>query len=299
MGVIFDIKKFAIHDGPGIRTTVFLKGCQLRCPWCHNPESICPTPEHLFRAARCLDCGRCFEACDTGALWKDNGRRRVDQDKCTLCGDCAEACPSRALEISGRLVDAEEVIKEIAKDIVFYDESDGGVTFSGGEPYLQAEFLGELLAGCKASGIHTAVDTTCHVPWKIIEATVNLVDLFLVDLKHMDPVEHERCTGVSNELILENIRRLDGLNVDVIIRIPLMEGVNDDGQNMAASGEFISSLGSVARLDLLPYNEAAGDKFTRLMDDRRHPRYARPSNERIGQIAEDLRKYGFNVTIGG
>ena len=299
MGTVFDIKRFAIHDGPGIRTTVFLKGCHLQCGWCHNPESICPTPEHIFRAARCTDCGRCFAACETGALLKEDDRHRVDQQKCTLCGNCAEACPGGALKLSGYEAEVDEVIGQIEKDIVFYDESGGGVTFSGGEPFLQRKFLAEMLTECKARDIHTAVDTTACFPWKTMAEVADSVDLFLVDLKHMDAAQHERHTGVSNEVILENIRRLAASNNRLVIRIPLIPGVNDDERNIAATGEFVSSLGGVAQLDLLPYNEGACDKVARLIDPRRKPSYERHSQSQIERIADDLRKFGLNVTIGG
>jgi len=298
-GIIFDVKRYAIHDGPGIRTTVFFKGCPLQCGWCHNPESWREGPEHSLRTSRCIGCGRCVEACPHGAISGTGEPSTTDPSKCVLCGACVEACPAGAREILGCLLTVEQVLAQIERDVVFYDESDGGVTFSGGEPLSQAAFLGKLLAECKAREIHTAVDTTCHAPWEVVEAVAEHVDLFLIDIKHMDPAIHERFTGVSNDLILQNSRRLAQREKEIIIRIPLVPGVNDDDENIAATGEFVSSLGGVTRIDVLPHNEAARGKLGRLTQGHELLQVEPPAAERIQAIVQQLEQSGFTVKIGG
>ena len=298
-GVIFDVKRFAIHVGPGIRTTVFLKGCPLACAWCHNPEGIAAEREHSLRANRCTACGACVSACEQGAVSIEGGRAVTDVAKCIFCGRCVEACPSAAREIVGRHVTVDEVLAEVERDVIFYDESGGGATFSGGEPLAQPEFLRELLAECAARRIHTAVDTTCHAPWEVIDSIREHVDLFLCDVKHMDPAEHERLTGVDNKLILANLRKLAAGGEEIVIRIPIVPGANDDEAGLAAAGAFIASLRSVRRVDLLPYNEGGRGKLDRLGRGGARLDIATPSRERMSAIAAKLAGLGLSVTIGG
>ncbi|MDY7107071.1 MAG: glycyl-radical enzyme activating protein [Planctomycetota bacterium] len=261
MGMILDIKKFAIHDGPGIRTTVFFKGCPLDCWWCHNPESRETGPEPVFRGGRCIRCGRCVDACDAGAITMTDDGPAVDDDRCRLALACVEACPTEARQVIGREMTIEDVMREIARDVVFYDESGGGATMSGGEPLIQPDFLGRLLRACRDDGIHTTLDTTGHAPPEVVDAVADDVDLFLYDLKLMDDARHRKYCGAPNELILENLRRLSGEGREIIVRIPLVPGITDDATNLEAIGSFVASLPAQHPIDILPYQRLGIDKY--------------------------------------
>jgi pyruvate formate lyase activating enzyme len=223
-GWIWDIKRYALHDGPGIRTTVFVKGCPLRCQWCCNPESQSFRPEAAWIGERCLNCGLCEQVCPHGAISHDGGRRYVDHQLCDLCGECARRCPGEALQIMGRRVFVDEVLAEISRDSVFFSRSGGGLTISGGEPLAQPEFVAELLRRYKTEekGLSTAVETCGHAEWPMVARVGRYTDLFLFDLKHMDPGEHFRLTGVGNRLILENAARLAESGHTLVIRLPLI-----------------------------------------------------------------------------
>lgn len=267
-GTIFDIKRFAIHDGPGIRTTVFTKGCPLNCAWCHNPESIRSQPEISFLPDRCIGCGHCFEACTHGAH-RMNGRQRVyDRDRCVVCGDCAAGCYAEALEVVGCEVTVGEVIDEVERDRPFYDTSGGGMTISGGEPTAQFEFTEALLTEAKARNLHTCLDTSGLVAWEQLAKLLPVVDLWLYDLKDTDAERHKRFTGVDNELILANLRRLDEAGARLVLRCPMIPGINTEDAHLVAIAELVRALGNVSGVDLMPYHRLGLSKNDRMGYDR-------------------------------
>jgi pyruvate formate lyase activating enzyme len=298
-GIIFDIKRYAIHDGPGIRTTVFFKGCPLRCAWCHNPEGQSLKPELSFNETRCLkSCEECVVTCSKKALSRVEQHISINRNECDLCGDCAEVCPTEALEIIGREVSVGEVIEEIEKDMIFYEESGGGVTFSGGEPLMQPEFLNALLEECKKRNIHTCLDTGGYTSPEGLDKIRDKVKLFLYDLKMMDEKKHEEATKASNKSIIKNLKKLSEDGSKIIVRIPIVPGVNDSDENIAQTAEFIASLGGVDDIGLLPYHRGGCQKYMRLskvssMNDI-HP----PSDKEIKKIKKRLEQFGFNVRIG-
>ncbi len=302
-GCIFDVKKYAIHDGPGIRTTVFFKGCPLQCRWCHNPESWKASPEPSLRVNRCLHCGRCAQVCREDAIALRNGVPVTDAGRCVLCGACIIECPAGAREIIGRQTTAAEVMADIRKDVIFYDQSAGGATFSGGEPLMQPEFLLALLNQCRSEDIHTAVDTTCYAEAGLVRRVAEAANLLLCDVKHMDSGKHKRYTGVGNELILDNIRMLAEAGRRIFIRVPIVPGFNDDAENMENTAQFVRSLRTVGRIDILPYNQGGLEKSVRLAVEtqdsapllRTHP----PDGDTMEEIAGTLREHGFEVKIGG
>ena len=234
--MVFNIQRYSIHDGPGIRTTAFLKGCPLACAWCHNPESLRPMPEVVFRAERCLKCGWCVKACPRAAISLDSSGWRRDASRCDGCGACATVCPSEAVEVIGRRMTVAEVLAEVEKDRIFYSESGGGITVSGGEPLAQPDFLAGLLSACRQKGLHTVVDTSGCAPWATFERILPDTCLFLYDLKHLDDDVHQRWTGVSNVQILDNLARLAETGAAIEVRMPVVPGVNDSDEHLDRLG---------------------------------------------------------------
>lgn len=298
-GLIFDIKRYSIHDGPGIRTTVFLKGCPLNCRWCHNPEGRSASPEVMVRTGRCLEgCSECLAVCPERALRKAGPFPALDRLACTVCGECAEVCPTGAIEMVGRRLSAIGLLREIEKDRVFYDESGGGVTFSGGEPLAQPEFLEELLGLCRSRGIHTAVDTCGLAAPEVLERIAAKADIFLFDLKTMDEQKHVAFTGESNRLILENLERLAGRGSRIIIRIPVVPGVNDDPGNIRRTASFLRSLGGISEISLLPYHRLGRDKSRGIDKEDSCQEFEPPAGESLEMMRTELETSGFLVKRG-
>ncbi|SHJ54838.1 trans-4-hydroxy-L-proline dehydratase activase [Paramaledivibacter caminithermalis] len=297
-GIIFNIQKYSIHDGPGIRTTVFLKGCPLECWWCHNPESQKVKQQFIFWHNKCIGCMDCEKVCPERAISFNKNGFYNDKSKCKFCEKCAEICPSGALELVGKKSSLDDVIKEVEKDRVFYEQSGGGVTFSGGEPLVQIDFLDSLLCASKQKGLHTAVDTSGYTSWGNIERIKDKVDLFLYDIKHMDDEKHKIYTGVSNQLILENLKKLALDGKKIWVRVPIIPSINDDDLNIQRTCEYISSL-NLRDVFILPYHNIAVDKYKRLNMGYRISDIQVPKDELMKKIADIFKGYGFNVKIGG
>jgi len=292
-GRIFNIQRYSLNDGPGIRTVVFFKGCPLRCGWCCNPESFELQSHLTFNAEKCLGCGRCVEACPHGARSADG----IDESKCRLCGKCVEVCPSGALEMIGKPMTVEQVLDEVEKDRLFYESSGGGVTLSGGEILAQWRFAVNLMEALRAKYLHIAIETTGYAPWERVEKVVDGCDLVLYDLKHMDPALHKKYTGVSNELILRNALAIAEKGKDLIFRLPLIGGINDDENNVLEAARFAKEAG-VRELHLLPYHRLGESKYYKIGRDFTCEAYT-PDEEYVAELKRKLEADGFTVKVGG
>lgn len=306
---VFNIQTYCIHDGPGIRDTVFLKGCPLRCLWCANPESNLAYPQLMTYAVKCTGCGRCVPACPKGAIAiGETGPDSVtpgkmvaltDRETCVNCGKCVEVCPNDAREIAGKNMTVREVIDQVAGDKLFFDGSGGGMTVSGGEPLAHPQFTANLFAAAHAEGIHTAIETSSFATTEVVDLVYAHVDLGLLDVKHMDSKTHEKLTGVPNDHILENIRHIHcDLGVPVILRMPTIPGYNDSLENLHAVGRFAASLGSDVSVNLLPFhklgenkNESLGHPFSMGIEP--------PSDADMEAYRDIVASHGVQVKIGG
>ena len=298
-GKIFNIMKYSIHDGPGIRTTVFFKGCPLNCQWCHNPESQGFGQELMYRPDRCVGCGQCLEICPNGATISAEEKLGFLRDKCLVCGKCCTVCHAGVRELVAKTMSVSEVMSEIEKDLIFYDESGGGVTFSGGEALMQPEFLLEILKSCRKKEIHTVVETCGFVGLDTLKSISEYVDLFLYDIKLMDSEKHQVLTGVPNELIFSNLRWLAEHQAKVIVRLAIIPGINDDEENIRLTGELVESLKQVNEIHCLPYHKAGVDKYERLGLMYLLPDLQSPDNKSMGEIASKLERFGLKVKVGG
>lgn len=306
-GVITNIQVYSLHDGPGVRTLVFLKGCPLRCDWCCNPECIMPDLEVEFYKSICIQCGACLKACSQKAINPDLALKsgfKIDKGRCNECGDCVSTCPVEALKLVGKVMSVDEVMTKVRKDKYFYLTSRGGLTVSGGEPLYQFQFTLELLKRAYEENIDTAIETCGYAPWKRYQRLLPYLNLVLYDIKHMDPVKHKQMTGVSNKLILSNLKKLSQSGVPLVIRLPLIPKFNLDRDNIVKTAEFVSKLANITEVNLMPFHQLGKDKYYRLCRD-----YSLQSLKALDSDAEGmamvrdlkntLESYGLKVTVGG
>lgn len=297
-GMIFNIQKFCIHDGPGIRTTIFFKGCPLKCMWCHNPESQESHREFMIDKEKCTQCGECIKGCNNGVISIHKSYIENNLNKCTYCENCIDFCVNNARQIIGKEYTINEVMKEIEKDSIFYEKSGGGVTFSGGEAISQIDFVENLAKRCKDKNIHVALDTSGYAPFSYFERIMNFVDLFLYDIKLMDEDLHKEYTGVSNKLILENLKKLSDGGANINLRIPLVEGINISDDFVIDVLNFIRKC-SISSINLLPYHDTGKDKYARLNKSYNSKLMKKPSNEKMCEIENMFKNNGYKIKIGG
>ncbi len=286
-GCVFNIQRFSVNDGPGIRTNVFLKGCPLSCIWCHNPESKKAEREIFFDPTKCITCGKCAVACPSSAHAIESGTHILEREKCSRCGKCADVCPTGAIEAVGTVMSAQEVMGEVMKDRIFYESSGGGITLSGGEPMLRFDFAYEILALAKENGINTCMETCGFAPAEEYAKIAPLVDIFLFDCKETDDLRHREYTGASNKTILENLRMLDAMGARIILRCPIIPTLNDRDEHLAAIAEIANSLKSIIEIDIEPYHPLGASKSRLLGTDYPLSELTFPSEELInGWIAK-------------
>jgi len=296
-GLVFNIQRFSVHDGPGIRTTVFMKGCPLSCGWCSNPESQDSRPQLMSRDIVCTGCGACAAVCPQGAIRiTAEGVRQIDWGRCDRCLVCVDACAYNALQRCGEYREVREVLDEVLRDRPFYNNSGGGVTVSGGEPFLQSEFVLRLLRACKEEELHTAVDTTGHAPWEKIREAISYTDLILWDIKHLDPGEHERTTGVGNRLILENLERAAGLT-KIWLRVPLIAGFNDSEEHIGGVAALARKVGA-EKVSLLPYHEGGLSKSRQIGGDYQFSDAKAPAEKQTELLRGIIEQEGLQAGVG-
>lgn len=298
-GSVFNIVRFSIRDGPGIRTTVFFKGCPLYCKWCHNPEGLSSRPQIMFLQDMCIGCELCISSCPTGAAESYFGGSNDNFNKCLGCGACVQVCPTLARELSGQKMLASEVLDEVLKDRLFYEESGGGVSFSGGEPLMQPDFLESCLRLCREKHLHTVLDTCGYAPREHLKRMIPFVSLFLYDLKMVDSNKHNMFTGVGNKLILDNLKYLDDKNAEIVIRIPIIPDVNDDIENAHNTGKFLSQLKTNHLVHLLPMHNTAIGKYNSLGKLYDFSDKQGPENCIMKNFSKIIESYGLVTLIGG
>lgn len=303
LGIITNIQMFSLNDGPGIRTTVFLKGCVLNCKWCHNPEGMKRYPEVFPNSKNCTGCGKCVEVCPAGAItFPKEKTPYINKDLCITCESCVDVCEFDSMNLWGVFVRAGDVLDAVEKDKLFYDQSGGGLTISGGEPTSRFEFSLALLKGAKKRGINTALDTCGYLPWEKLETLLGYADLVLYDLKHLDPKAHKDFTGRDNTLILENANKVAEKGIPMRIRVPVIPGRNDTVKALAKTAEFVAELdkkGEVVAVDLLPYHPYAGAKYRLFGCDYPFPAEEKFTDDDIMQFVELFTEQGIDVTVGG
>jgi len=300
-GFVFDIQHYSIHDGPGIRTTVFLSGCSLNCLWCQNPESLELYPQLFFNYDKCAGCGWCISVCEQEAIKLNGDIVQTDRNLCKTCGQCVQLCPNDARIINGKEMNAGEIYKEVSSDIIFYQESNGGVTLSGGEILLQPEFSSAILELCKKNGIHTTIDTSGYGSWESLKQVLAYTDLVLFDFKHFDDEEHKKLTGVSNKTILENVKKIwHELKLQIVARLPIIPDYNDSVMNINQIGNFISTeLDKSVQIHLLPYHNLGEHKHKSLELPGNVFSTKSPTDENMDKLTKILESYGLSVKIGG
>ncbi|UCB42311.1 MAG: glycyl-radical enzyme activating protein [Dehalococcoidales bacterium] len=296
-GLVFLIQRYSVQDGPGLRTTIFMKGCPLRCQWCQNPESLNPHPELMTHDTKCILLGKCVEVCPVRAITIDRRKsRKIDRAKCDLCFQCVNACPTKALSKVGEYMTVAEVMAEIERDELFYHRSGGGVTISGGEPLLQWQFVHRLLEACKQRHLHTALDTCGYAQLPVLKKVLENVDLVLYDIKHMAPELHKKVTGKSNRRILNNLRLIPPQK-KVWLRLPLIPGFNDSRENITELSRLGQEIG-VEKVSILPYHRLAEEKYRQLGMQRKMSRIKPPSKRQLQKIQALIESFGLQVTIG-